>query len=82
MDGGNEESCHKILFQSRVSAIQTQVLVQTFYGNEALKRPNVFRWYSLFRGGRELVDDEVGRPKSTRTGVNIAAVADLVKNTR
>jgi hypothetical protein len=28
-----------------------------------------------------LVDDERGgRPKSTRTGVNIAAVADLVRN--
>jgi hypothetical protein len=35
-----------------------------------------------FRGGRELVEDDErgGRPKSTRTEVNIAAVADLVKH--
>jgi len=40
------------------------------------------RWYSRFRDGRELVEDvgRVVRPKSTRTGVNIAAVADFVKN--
>jgi len=43
-----------------------------------------FRWYSRFRDGRELVeDDERGsRPKSTRTEINIAAVADSVKNER
>jgi hypothetical protein len=40
--------------------------------------------YSRFRDGRELVEDDEsgGRPKSTRTEVNIAAVADLVKNGR
>jgi hypothetical protein len=49
-------------------------------GNE----PNVFRWYSRFRDGREPVEDDEsgGLPKSTRTEVNIAAVADLVKNGR
>ena len=54
------------------------------YGNEALNRSKVFRWYSRFRDGRELVEDDErgGRPKSTRTEVNIVAVADLVKNDR
>ena len=58
--------------------------MQKAYGNEALNRSNVFRWYSRFPGGRELVEDDErgGRPKSTRTEVNIAAVADLVKNDR
>jgi hypothetical protein len=44
----------------------------------------LFRWYSRFRDGRELVEDNErgGRPKSTRNQVNIAAVADLVKNDR
>jgi hypothetical protein len=57
--------------------------VQKAYGNEGLNRSKVFRWYSLFRDGRELVeDDERGdRPKSTGTDVNIAAVAAyLLKN--
>jgi hypothetical protein len=40
-------------------------------------------WYSRFQGGRELVEnDESDHPKSTRTEVKIAVVADLVKNDR
>jgi hypothetical protein len=63
---------------------ETLILVQKAYGNEALNRSNVFRWHSEFRDRRELVKDDErgGRPKSTRTEVNIAAVADLVKNDR
>jgi len=58
--------------------------VQKAYENEALNRSKVFRWYSRFREGRELVedDDRGGSPKSTRSEVNIAAVDDLVKNDR
>jgi histone-lysine N-methyltransferase SETMAR len=49
-----------------------------------VNRSKVFRWYSRFRDGRELVEDDErgGLPKSTRTELNIAAFADLVKNDR
>ena len=58
--------------------------MQKAYGNEALNRSNVFRWYSQFRDRRELVQDDEsgGYPKSTRTEVHTAAVAELVKNDR
>jgi hypothetical protein len=85
MDGGNEQSVAiKFCFKVGLSATETLVLVQKAYGNEALNQSNVFRWYSRFRDGRELVEDDErgGRPKSTRTEVNITAVADLVKNDR
>jgi hypothetical protein len=85
MDGGNEQSCIKFCFKAGLSATETLVLVQKACGNEALNGSNVFRWYSQFRDGRELVEDDErgGRSKSTRTEVNIAAVAaDLVKNDR
>jgi hypothetical protein len=60
---------------------ETLVLVQKAYGNEALNQSNVLKWYSRFRDGRELVNDKRGGcPKLTQTEVNIAAVADLVKN--
>ena len=74
----------KCCFKSGLSVIETLVLVQEAHGNEALNRSNVFRWYSRFRGGRDLVEDEDrgGRPKSTQIEVNIAAVADLVENDR
>jgi hypothetical protein len=84
MDGGNEQRVTiKFCFKADLSATETLVLVQNACGNEALNRSNVFRWYSRFWDGRELVEDDVrgGRPKSIRTEVNIAAVAaDLVKN--
>jgi hypothetical protein len=83
MDGGNEQRVAiKFCFKAGLSATETLVLVQKAYGNEAVYRSDVFRWYSRFRDGRELVEgDERGaRSKSTRTEVNIAAVAaDLVK---
>ena len=52
------------------------------YGNEAINRSNIYSRYSRFRDRRDLVenDERGGRPKSTRTEVNIAAIADLVKN--
>ena len=83
MDGGNEQRVAvKFCLKASLSVTETLILVQKAYGNKALNRSNVFRWYSWFWDGRELVEDDQkgGLPKSTRTGVNIAAVADLVKN--
>ena len=84
MDGGNEQIAIKFCFKAGLSAAETLVLVQKAYGNEALNRSNFFRSYSRFRDGRVLVEyyERDGHPKSTRTEVNIAAVADLVKNDR
>jgi hypothetical protein len=82
MDGGNEQRVAiKFCSKAGLSAIETLVLVQKAYGNEALNRSNVLRWYSRFRDGRKLVEDDTsgGHPKSTQTEVNFAAVADLVK---
>jgi hypothetical protein len=85
MDGGNEHRVAiKVCFKAGLSATETLVLVQKAYGNEALNRSNVCRRYSRYRDGRELVEDDErgGRPKSTRTVVNAAVAADLVKNDR
>jgi len=59
----------KFCFKIGLSGIETLVLVQKVYGNEALNEPNVFRWYSRFRDGWEVVKDDErdGRPKSTQT---------------
>jgi hypothetical protein len=85
MDGGNEQRVAiQFCFKAGLSATETLELVQKAYGNEALNQSNVFRRYSRFRDGRQLVkhNERGGRPKSTRTKVNIAAVAYLVKNDR
>ena len=72
----------KFCFKACLSVTETLVLVQKDYGNEAQKQSNVFRWYSWFQNKRELLEDDErgGHPKLTRTKVNIAAVAGLVKN--
>jgi hypothetical protein len=83
MDGRNEQRVAiKFCFKAGPSATETLVFMQKAYGNEALNRSNIFRCYSQFRDGRELVEDDEsgGHTKPTRTEVNIAAVADLVKN--
>jgi hypothetical protein len=83
MDSGNEQRVAiKFCFKASLSATVTLVLVQKAHGNEALNQTNIFRWYSRFQDRRELVEDDErgGHPKSTRTEVNFAAVADLVKN--
>jgi hypothetical protein len=85
MDGENEQSVSvKCCFKAGLSATETLILVQTAYWTEAVNRSKIFRWYSRFRDGTDLVEnDEKGdRPKSTRTEVNITAVADLAKNDR
>jgi hypothetical protein len=59
MDGGNEQRVAvKFCFKAGLSAIETLVLVQNAYGNEALKRSKDFSCYSRFREGRELVADD------------------------
>ena len=54
-------------FVSNWFVTETLVLVQKAYGNEAVNRSKVFRRYSRFRDGKELVEDDErgGRPKLT-----------------
>jgi hypothetical protein len=87
MDGGNEQRIAiKFCFKAGLSATETLILVQKAYGNEALSRSYAFKWYSRFRDGRDLVEDDErgGRPKSTRIEVNVAVAvaAGLLKNDR
>jgi hypothetical protein len=72
----------KFCIKASLSATETLILVQKAYGNEVLNQSNIFRWYARFRDGRSLAEDDKrgGCPKSTRTEVNILAVAVLLKN--
>jgi len=56
---------YNFFLEAGLSATETLVLVQKTYGNVALNRSNLFRWYSRFREGREVVenDERGGRPK-------------------
>jgi hypothetical protein len=85
MDGRNEQRVAiKFCFKASLYVTQTLVLEQKANRNEALNWSDIFSWYSQFQDGRELAEDEErgGRRKSNQTEVNIATVADLVKNDR
>jgi len=59
MDGGNKQRVAiKFCFKAGLSATETLILVRNAYGNEALNRSEVLMWYSRFRDGRELLEDD------------------------
>ena len=78
LDGGTEQRVAvKFCFKAGQSATELLVQAQKDYGNEALNRSNVFRWYSRFRDD----DERGGHPESTRKEVNSTVVVHLVKMT-
>ena len=60
------------------SATKTAELIQKAYGDAALGRTTIFEWHDRLRGGRESVkdDERSGRPTTSQTDDNIAAVVD------
>ena len=79
MDVKEEQSvaikfCCKVDF----SATKSVELIQKTYCDAALSRTTIFEWHKRFREGRESVkdDERSGRPTTSRTDDNIAAVVD------
>ena len=66
------------------SATKTVELIQNAYGDAALSRTTILEWHKRFREGRESVkdDERSGRPTTSRTDYNIAAVNKMVKEDR
>ena len=54
----------KFCFKAGKSATETLQMVNVAYGDQALPRSNVFRWFGRFRDGREDIEDD---PRSGRT---------------
>jgi len=51
-------------------------MVNAAYGDQALSRSNVFRWYGRFHDGRE--DTEDGRPTECRNDNNVEKISQLL----
>jgi hypothetical protein len=67
----------KFCLKTSKSATETLQLIKQTYGDNALSRTRVFKWYARFLGGREnLNDDESsGQPTAVRT-------LDMIENLR
>ena len=72
--------CCKVDF----SATKTVELIQKAYGDAVLSQTIIFEWHKRFREGSDSVKDKErsGRPTTSRTDDNIAAVDKMVKEDR
>lgn len=71
----------KFCFKLGKSATETFEMIQKAHGEKAMSRKNVFKWFALFRDGREQIEDDFrsGRPKDGRSDENVRKVADALK---
>jgi transposase len=69
--------CCKVDFSTK----KTVNLIQKAYGDAALSRTTIIEWHKRLRKGRESVknDEGNGRPTTSRTDDNIAAVDKMVR---
>ena len=63
---------------------ETLQMVNAAYGDQALSRSNVFRWYGRFRDGREDIEDDPrsGRPTECRNDNNVERISQLLLQNR
>jgi len=66
------------------NATTTLAKLQQAYGDAALSRAQVFKWFKAFSEGRESVEDESrsGRPSTSRNDENVVRIRDLVRSDR
>jgi hypothetical protein len=74
----------KFCFKAGKSATETLQMVKAAYGDQALSRSNVFRWYGGFRGGREDTEDDPssGRPTESRNDNNVEKISQMLLQKR
>jgi len=66
------------------NATKTLAKLQQIYGDAALSRAQVFKWFKTFSEGWESVEDESrsGRPSTSRNDENVERIRDLVRSDR
>jgi hypothetical protein len=66
------------------NATKTHGKLKQAFGDDAVSRPQAFRWRKMFSECRTFAEDEQGsgRPSATRTGGNTARVKEFVRSDR
>jgi len=74
----------KFCFKAGKSATETLEMVNATYGDQALSRLSVFRWYGRFHDGREDTEDDPrsGRPTECRNDNNVEKISQLLLQNR
>jgi len=74
----------KFCLKAAKSMTETLQMVNSAYGDQALSRSNVFRWYGRFRDGREDTEDDPrsGRPTECRNDNHVEKISQLLLRNR
>jgi len=74
----------KFCFKAGKIATETLQTVNAAYGDQALSRSNVSRWYGRFRDGRKNIEDDPrsGLPTECRNDNNVEKISQLLLQTR
>jgi len=74
----------KFCVKAGKNAVETIELINKAYGNAAMSRAIVYRWYARFRDGREAMKDDArsGRPSTAGTDENVESVRRLLTEDR
>ncbi|XP_067949962.1 protein GVQW3-like [Watersipora subatra] len=84
-DSRVEQRCAiKFCVQLQHSATETYSKIQQAYGDTALSRAQVFRWFKAFSEGKDSVEDDtrLGRPSSVHNDANVERIRELVHSDR
>ena len=80
-----EQRCAiKFCLKLGMNATETCGKLQEAYGEDALSRAQIFRWFKDFSAGRDSVQDEPrsGRPATSKTDENVERAKSLVRSDR
>jgi len=76
--------CNQVLCQIGETGIETFNKLKQAYGEHALSRSQLFKWYKAFSEGRESIKNEPrsGRTSTSKMGNNVEKVLVLVRSDR
>ena len=76
--------CVTLCFKLGKTTTVTWKMLQQAFADECLGRTQCFEWYSRFKTGRTLIDEDprIGRHSTSTEDVHIEAVRDLILQNR
>ena len=76
--------CLKFCISNGISYAESLKILHKAYGESTLSKTRAYQWYSVFKSGRDVVEDlpRSGRPSTSSIEINIAKVKEMVTENR
>ena len=83
-DCREQRAAVKFCFLLGKSAAETIVMLKTAYVDAALSKTRVYEWFSRFKNGEMLIEDQPrsGRPATSRSDENVDKINTLIREDR